>query len=71
MSAGCGCGNACGCAAKKEKPAAGKPADRKVIKNGKGSAPRNISARFRKNFDGIRWSARRALKPGEKFVKAY
>jgi hypothetical protein len=74
MSAGCGCGGACGCAAKKEKPAATaaeQPTGNGVIKNGKGSAPRNLSAKFRKNFDGIQWSARRALRPGKRFVKTY
>jgi hypothetical protein len=40
--------------------------------NGKGDAPRNISPRFRKNFDNIRWSGERPrLKPGKKYVKVY
>lgn len=41
--------------------------------NGKGDAPRNISLRFRKNYDSIRWqSSDKKKKPsGKKFVKVY
>ena len=43
------------------------------IQNGKGDAPRNISPRFRKNFDSIRWDSPKKTKrqEGVKFVKTY
>jgi hypothetical protein len=42
------------------------------IQNGKGSAPRNISGTFLKNYDGIKWtSAGKGRKEGSKFVKVY
>ena len=42
------------------------------IQNGKGSAPRNISKRFRKNYDGIKWSfGGKARQEGSRFVKSY
>lgn len=43
------------------------------IQNGKGDAPRNISPRFRKNFDGIRWDSTKKAKrqEGVKTVKVY
>lgn len=40
-------------------------------RNGKGHAPRNISRKFRKNYDSIRWKTGGNLKAGEKFVKVY
>jgi hypothetical protein len=42
-----------------------------AVQNGKGDAPRNIGAKFRKNFDGIAWSPRKPVRPGEKYVKTY
>ncbi len=42
-----------------------------VAQNGKGDAPRNISRKFRKNYDSIRWKTGGNLKAGEKFVKVY
>jgi len=63
MSEGCCSGGACSHKAKSTSSGA--------IQNGKGDTPRNISAKFRKNFDGIRWSAKKTLRPGEKFVKSY
>lgn len=43
-----------------------------AIQNGKGDAPRNISEKFRNNYDSIRWESRRTPRAeGEKFVKVY
>lgn len=40
--------------------------------NGKGDSPRNVSLKFRKNYDHITWSSKtKKSKPGEKFVKVY
>jgi len=60
---GCGCGKKgahCHAAPKTE-----------AIRNGKGSAPRNISEDFRSNYSGIKWKTAGQLKKGEKFVKTY
>lgn len=64
----CGCGKSAGaCAAPKtESKAAGA-----AIQNGKGDAPRNISARFRANYNEIRWSSGGRLQKGERLVKVY
>ena len=32
------------------------------MSNGKGSRPRNLSAKFRENYDAINWSRRRQRK---------
>lgn len=64
----CGCGKAAGtCKAPKSeaKTAAS------TIQNGKGDAPRNISERFRSNYNSIRWTTGGQLKKGEKLVKVY
>lgn len=52
-----GCGSGCGCSAHKktEAKAASEP-KKAVVQNGKGDAPRNISAKFRRNYDAIKWS---------------
>lgn len=42
-----------------------------VTQNGKGDAPRNVSRKFRKNYDSIRWKTGGKLTAGEKFVKVY
>ena len=59
--------SSCACApASTSTPAAG------AIQNGKGDAPRNISKRFRSNYDGIKWtSGGKKRQEGAKFVKAY
>jgi hypothetical protein len=48
--------SSCACGAKPasacESSSAGKPTG---IQNGKGDAPRNISERFRSNYEGINW----------------
>lgn len=42
------------------------------IQNGKGDAPRNISPKFRRNYDGIKWSSGgKDRKEGTKVVKVY
>ncbi len=68
----CGAKPAAACAAEKSTPketkAAAKPA---VIQNGKGDAPRNISQKFRSNYEGIKWSSGGKLKKGERLVKVY
>lgn len=65
----CPCGKkaAEACAAAK----ASTPASASASQNGKGDAPRNISAKFRKNYDSIRWTEVKKSKPGKKFVKVY
>lgn len=42
-----------------------------TIQNGKGSAPRNMSAGFRSNYKNISWSSDAKLTKGERFVKKY
>jgi hypothetical protein len=43
-----------------------------TIQNGKGDAPRNISPKFRRNYDGIKWaSGGKDRKEGTKVVKVY
>lgn len=43
-----------------------------TIQNGKGSAPRNMSAKFLKNYQGISWdSEKKRPMAGTKFVKVY
>jgi hypothetical protein len=67
----CGCGkSASACTAPKteSKPSA---TTAKGIQNGKGDAPRNISERFRSNYNGIRWTSGGKLQKGEKLVKVY
>ncbi len=41
------CKNKCACASKKTKT--------KSDQNGKGDAPRNLSKKFRDNYDAIKW----------------
>lgn len=66
----CGCGkSASACTAPKTES---KPASKGgTIQNGKGDAPRNISERFRSNYNEIRWTTGGRLKKGEKLVKVY
>jgi len=43
-----------------------------TIQNGKGDAPRNISTKFRSNYEGINWSSGgRKRQEGRKQVKVY
>lgn len=61
-----GCGSGCGCSAHKKTEAKSTEAKsteaksggatKAVAQNGKGDAPRNISEKFRRNYDTIRWS---------------
>lgn len=69
----CGCGKAASSCDSSTSTSTSTKASSGAIQNGKGDAPRNISTRFRKNYDGIRWeSSRRAKRQeGVKFVKAY
>jgi len=68
----CGCGKAASaCPAVKTEAKASKSAGGGTIQNGKGDAPRNISERFRSNYNGIRWTTGGQLKKGEKLVKVY
>ncbi|MEM9399910.1 MAG: hypothetical protein AAF984_06845 [Verrucomicrobiota bacterium] len=57
---------------KPKKPAA-KATGNTPIKNGKGSAPRNMGPEFLSNFDNIRWDStdEPKPKPGKKFIKKY
>jgi hypothetical protein len=78
-----GCGGGCAChggGAKAGKAPAieskttteGTGTARVATQNGKGDAPRNVSRKFRKNYEGIRWAvAGKRAKPGEKLVKIY
>jgi hypothetical protein len=54
MSEGCGAG--CGCSAHKKTESKATESKKVVAQNGKGDAPRNISAKFRRNYDAIKWS---------------
>lgn len=45
-----------------------------TAQNGKGDAPRNISTKFRKNYEAISWqfdSKKKKKTTGKKFVKVY
>lgn len=54
------------------KPSAPSSATATTVKNGKGSAPRNISKKFLSNYEGINWSSGgRKRKEGRKEVKVY
>jgi len=65
----CGCGKAASaCPAVKTES---KASSSGAIQNGKGDAPRNISERFRSNYNNIRWTTGGQLKKGEKLVKVY
>jgi hypothetical protein len=65
----CGCGNKPAAACP---PPAAKPETKGGTgQNGKGDAPRNISAEFRSNYKGIKWSTGGRLAKGERFVKKY
>ncbi|MEM6823045.1 MAG: hypothetical protein AAF558_14030 [Verrucomicrobiota bacterium] len=58
--------------AKKEAPKATKKADTTPIQNGKGSAPRNMGPKFKKNYKGIRWESKdEPRQKGVKQVKVY
>ncbi len=71
-SCGAGCSH-CAKAAPAAKAASSESGTGRVtIQNGKGSAPRNISRTFLKNYDGIKWSGGgKGRKEGSKFVKVY
>jgi hypothetical protein len=59
--------NPCACAANGSKPSGSCQ-----IQNGKGDAPRNISKKFRSNYDAIRWSSGgKKRKEGTKMVFTY
>jgi len=65
----CGCGkSASACTAPKTET---KTKASAAIQNGKGDAPRNISERFRSNYNGIRWTSGGKLQKGERLVKVY
>ncbi len=51
-----GCGSGCGCSAHKKTEAKSGDSKKAVVQNGKGDAPRNISEKFRRNYDTIKWS---------------
>jgi hypothetical protein len=65
------CGSGCGCGPKSSSTSEASVPVKTGIQNGKGSAPRNLSQSFRHNYDGIRWTERKARKEGKKFVKVY
>jgi hypothetical protein len=37
----------------------------KTAQNGKGSTPRNLSEKFRKNYSAIKWSKKQTTKGGK------
>jgi hypothetical protein len=53
----CPCGKGSGACDAPKPAAAESKKSSKTVQNGKGSAPRNLSAKFRSNFDSIRWEA--------------
>jgi hypothetical protein len=62
-SSPCACGattpNSCASNTSSEQSNSNRRSQSTTIQNGKGDAPRNISPRFRENYDKIQWSSSR------------